>query len=64
MAGTPRKDGGVQVKVTLRKPTLAAKVKVTLTAKPTTAPGTSGGGRANQTGNIIHTVVCEEVLNL
>ena len=55
MAGTPRKVGGVQVKVTLRKPTL--------TAKPTTALGTSGGGRANQTENNIHTGVCEEVLN-
>ena len=53
VSGTPRKEGGVQVKVTLRKPTLAA--------KPTTAPGTSGGGRTNQTESIIHTGVCEEM---
>ena len=36
MAGTPRKEGGVQLKVTLKKPTLAA--------NSITSPGTSGGG--------------------
>ena len=54
MAGTPRKEGGVQVKVISRKSTQAA--------KPTTALGTSGGGRTNQTESNVHTGVCEELL--
>ena len=37
VAGTPRKEGGVQVKVTLRKPTLAV--------KSITSPGTSVGSK-------------------